>query len=181
MGPSTVPRVIKQSDFNSRQHDRITFHRWFSEKSSFSPGCLYLDAVFVHVDVVLALSASPRLAEEDEVFKQEHLTHHLLPALEHQELVLPQQLTLLLQVHLKTIMIKVFIKSEILSVETILSAYMHTLHTHACTHTHTCMHTHARAKTHTHVCAHTRSHACTHSHTHTQRHPHTWAYWLHKA
>ena len=118
--------------------------------------CLYLDAVFVHVDVVLPLSASPCLAEEDEVLKQEHLTHHLLPALEHQELILPQQLALLLQVHLKTIMIKVFIKCEILSVETILSAHMHT-------HAHTCTHTHTHAKTHTHTCAH----------THMQ--PHTWA------
>ena len=144
--------------------------------------CLYLDAVFVHVDVMLPLSASPRLAEEDEVLKQEHLTHHLLPALEHQELILPQQFALFLQVHLKTIMIKVFIKCEILSVETILSAHTHAhahththTHSHTYTHTHTHTHTHTRAKTHTCVRTHTHTHAATpaHARTHTRTHTHT--------
>ena len=62
--------------------------------------CLYLDAVFVDINVMLPLSASPRLTEENKVFKEEHPAHHLLPSLEHQELILAQQLPLLLEVHL---------------------------------------------------------------------------------
>ena len=52
------------------------------------------------------------------------------------------------------IIIQVFLKCKMLSLETVLSAC-------ACTHAHT----------HTH----------THTHTHAQRHPHTQAFWLYKA
>ena len=61
--------------------------------------------------------------------------------------------------------INVFLKRKILSVETILRAY-----THACTraraHTHTYTHslTHARTHTHTHTLINTHTH--THTHTH---------------
>ena len=56
------------------------------------------------------------------------------------------------------IIIKVFIKRKILSVETV--PYART-HAHTCTYMHTHMHTH----THTHAHTHTQTH--THTHTHT--------------
>ena len=55
------------------------------------------------------------------------------------------------------IIIKVFIKRKILSIEPVLNTCKH-----ACTHT--CMHTRMR----THIHAHKRMHACTHTHTHMQ-------------
>ena len=48
------------------------------------------------------------------------------------------------------IMIKVFIKHKVLSVETILSTYMHAC-AHAHTHTHTHRHTHTGTRTHEHT------------------------------
>ena len=84
------------------------------------------------------------------------------------------------------IIIEVFIKHKILSIETILSAYTYTCihtgahtHMHACTHSHALTHTshmhalahntHAHAHTHT-TRTHARMHARTHTHTHTLTH-----------
>ena len=94
-------------------------------------------------------------------------------------------------------LIKAFIKRNILSVETILSArtdrqtdtHTHTrthARTHAHTHTHTHTHTRAGAHAHTHIHTHTRARTHTHTHTHTHHtshitHARPRAYRLYKA
>ena len=72
--------------------------------------------------------------------------------------------------------VKVFLKRKILSVETVSArarAHARTharTHAHTRTHTHTGTNTHARAHTHTHT--QTRTHARTHTHTHARTHTH---------
>ena len=63
---------------------------------------------------------------------------------------------------LHIIIIKVFLRCKIVSLETVLSARAHA-HTH--THTHTRAHTHtgARARAHTHTHTHTHAHAHAHA------------------
>ena len=57
------------------------------------------------------------------------------------------------------IIIKIFVKCKIFSID-----YSKCIHMHTCTHTHTHMHTRMHARTH--AC----THACTHTHTHTHTH-----------
>ena len=66
-----------------------------------------------------------------------------------------------LQSPLLILIMKIFVKRKILSIETVLSA-----NTCACVHTHTHTHTHTpHTHTHTHH-TNTRMHAHTHTHTH---------------
>ena len=74
---------------------------------------------------------------------------------------------------IEIMIIKVFLKSKILSVEIVLSA-----HTHVCPRrssgTRARARTHTRAHTHTHTHTHARTHARTHTRaTHTHIHAHT--------
>ena len=75
---------------------------------------------------------------------------------------------------IEIMIIKVFLKSKILSVEIVLSA-----HTHVCPRrssgTRARTHTYARAHTHTHTRTHSRTHAHTRN-THTHTYTHTRAY-----
>ena len=109
-------------------------------------------ASFQHFNIVRRfLTSSLNLNHEKEIIKSLFLCLHFG--------ALPLVLIIIL-------IIKVFMKCKILSVETILSACMHA-HMHA--------HTHARTRTHTHT------HTCALVHTCMQAHTHTQAYQLCKA
>lgn len=61
----------------------------------------YLEGLFVRIGVIAPVHLFG-LAEQDEVFKEEHVPQRLSPSTAHDKLVLAPQLPLLLQVHLQT-------------------------------------------------------------------------------
>lgn len=61
---------------------------------------IYLKGVLVYVDVQASLDAL-RFAKQHQVLEQEHMSLALLPSIPDGKLILPDQLALLLQVHLK--------------------------------------------------------------------------------
>lgn len=61
---------------------------------------IYLKGVLVYVDVQASLDAFG-FAEQDQVFKQEHMSLALLSPVPDGKLILPDQLALFLQVHLR--------------------------------------------------------------------------------
>lgn len=61
---------------------------------------IYLKGVLVYVDIQAALDPFG-FAEQHQVLKQEHMSLALLPPVPDGKLILPNQLALLLQVHLR--------------------------------------------------------------------------------
>lgn len=82
-----------------RQGPRPPWRAWLSLRP-IGPGGCYLERLLVQVDLVAALHLLG-LAEQDEVFKEEHVPQILLPPAANDKLVSAFQLPLLLQIHLQ--------------------------------------------------------------------------------